>query len=393
MRFHFTQEQLDWQQEVRDFLKENVTPELLEEVNKNRQKEPGPLEREYQKKFSEKGWYSMNWPKEYGGLGKTAMDYFIFTEEIAAAGAPSPSFLSVGPSIVAPALFKYGTEENRKMWLSKIMKNEIDFGLGYSEPDAGTDLASLKTQAVLEGDEWVINGQKVWNTHAHRVPLQWLAVRTDNNVPKHKGISILVVPNDAPGVTIVEQKTWGEHRTNEIFYDNVRVPKNHLIGKVNQGWEILTTALDFERVLIGSSAGMRRTFSDIIKFCRRTVIDGELLIERHDIRRKLAELKLDLEVAKLFGFWGASLIDSGKDISSEASIIKVYVTELVAKLADFGLQIMDLYGQLSKEDDLAPLKGRVEHLYRLAPFHRFGGGTNEVQRNIIAQRGLKLPRK
>lgn len=393
MRFHFTQEQLDWQQEVRDFLENAVTPELLEEVNKNKHKGPGPLEKEYQKKFSDKGWFAMNWPKEYGGLDKTAMDYFIFTEEIAAAGAPSPSFLSVGPSIVAPALFKYGTEEDREKWLPPIMKNEIDFGLGYSEPDAGTDLANLKTEAVLDGDEWVINGQKVWNTHAHFVPHQWLAVRTDNEVPKHKGISMMIVPNDAPGVTIVEQQTWGEHRTNEIFYDNVRVPKDHLIGEVNQGWEILTTALDYERVLIGGSAGMLRIYNDLIKFCRHTVIDGKLLIDRFDIRRKLAELKVDLEVAKLFGFWGASMIDSGKTMSSEASIIKIHATELVAKLADYGMQIMDLYGQLSKEDDLAPLKGRIEHRYRLAPFGRFGGGTNEVQRNIIAQRGLGLPRK
>ncbi|MFB3168545.1 acyl-CoA dehydrogenase family protein [Neobacillus sp. 179-C4.2 HS] len=391
MQFHLTPEQLAWQQEVRNFLKEVVTPELLKEVEEHEDKAAGPLEREYYKRIAEKGWKAMNWSKEYGGLERTAVEQFIFNEEFMYAKAPYP--LGGEVSITAPSIMKYGTEENKKIWLPKIMEGEVTTALSYSEPNAGTDLASLQTSAVQDGDEWVINGQKTWNTIGHRVSHQWAAVRTDPSAPKHKGISIIIIPNDAPGVTLVKQHTWGNHTTNEVFFDNVRVPKENLIGNVNQGWMILTGALDHERIVMGSSGQIRRIFDDLVKHCRHTVVDGELLINRPDVRSKLAELYTDLEVARLFGFRGASMIDQGKDCSSEASMMKVYATELRTKIADFGMQIVGMYGQLNKHDELAPLLGALEHQYRLAPFHRFGGGTNEVQRNIVAQRGLRLPRR
>lgn len=391
MNFQLTDKQLEWKQEVKEFIKEIVTPELLAEVEENEDRMPGKLEKEYKRKIAEKGWTAINWPIEYGGLGLTAVEKFIFNEEFRYAGAPYP--LGAAASIVAPSLFKYGTEENKAHWLPQIIAGEVDFALSYSEPNAGTDLASLQTTAFLDGDEWVVNGQKTWNTVGHRVSHQWAAVRTDLEAAKHKGISVMIIPNDAPGVTLVKQTTWGEHTTNEVFFDNVRIPQNHLIGPLNQGWRILTSALDDERVMMGSSAQLRRTFDDLIKYCKRTVRDGELLISRPEIRMQLAELHMDLEVALLFGYRGATMIDSGKEVSSQASMMKVFSTELFTKLADYGLQITEMYGQLNKEDSDAPLFGRLEHLYRLAPFHRFGGGTNEVQRNIIAQRGLALPRK
>jgi len=390
LHFKLTSEQLKWQKEVRDFLKEVVTPELLKEVEEHEDKEPGPLEKEYKRKIAEKGWMGISWPKEYGGLEKSAVEQFIFIEELRYAGAPHP--FGAGVSIVAPAIFKFGTEENKRDWIPPIIRGEIDFALGYSEPNAGTDLASLQTRAVLDGDEWVINGQKIWNTFGHRVSHQWAAVRTDPQAPKHKGISIIIIPNNAPGVTLVKQKTWGNHTTNEVFFENVRVPKNHLIGEVNQGWKILVSALDSERIAMGSSAQIRRVFDDLVKYCRHTVIDGELLIRKPEVRMRLAELYVDLEVALLFGYRGANLIDVGRDASAEASMMKVFATELMTKVADYGMQITEMYGQLNKNDEFAPLQGRLEHLYRLAPFHRFGGGTNEIQRNIIAQRGLGLPR-
>jgi alkylation response protein AidB-like acyl-CoA dehydrogenase len=391
MKFQLTKEQLEWQQEIRGFLHEVVTPELLQEAEDHEDKELGPLEREYRRKLIEIGWTAINWPKEMGGLGLTNMEKFIFKEEFAYMNAPHPSGAAF--SIVAPAIFMFGTEENKKEWLPKIMAGEADFALGYSEPNAGTDLAGLTTTAVLDGDEWVINGQKTWNTVGHRVTHQWTAVRTDPTLPKHKGISVIIIPNNAPGVTLVKQRTWGNHTTNDVFFENVRVPKRNLIGEVNQGWRILTGALDSERVVMGGSAELRRVYDDLVKFCKHTVIDGELLINRPDIKNKLAELHVELEIAKLFGYRGASLLDSGREISSEASMMKVFATELYTKVADYGMQIVNMYGQLNKEDEAAPLTGGLEHLYRLAPFHRFGGGTNEVQRNIIAQRGLGLPRK
>ncbi|MEH7098079.1 acyl-CoA dehydrogenase family protein [Neobacillus vireti] len=391
MRFQLTEEQLTWQQEIREFLREIITPELLHEVEENEDKPTGPLEREYRRRLVEKGWAAINWPKEMGGLGLTAIEKFIFHEEFVYAKAPHPTGAAL--SIVAPAIFMFGTEENKKEWLPKIMAGEADFALGYSEPNAGTDLAGLQTTAVLDGDEWVINGQKTWNTLGHKVTHQWVAVRTDPALPKHKGISVIIIPNHAPGVTLVKQRTWGNHTTNDVFFENVRVPKNNLIGEANQGWRILTGALDSERVLMGGSAELRRVYDDLVNFCKHTIIDGQLLITRPDVKNKLAELHVDLEIAKLFGYRGASLLDSGREISSEASMMKVFATELYTKVADYGMQIVNMYGQLNKEDESAPLAGELEHLYRLAPFHRFGGGTNEVQRNIIAQRGLGLPRK
>jgi 3-oxocholest-4-en-26-oyl-CoA dehydrogenase alpha subunit len=391
MRFQLTEGQLAWQLEIRNFLKEVITPEFLQEVEEHEDKAAGPLEQEYKRKIVEKGWAAMSWPKEYGGLGLSAVEKFIFFEEFRYAGAPHPFGAAV--SIVAPALFKYGTEDNRRDWLAPIINGEIDFALGYSEPNAGTDLASLQTKAVLDGDDWIVNGQKTWNTFGHRVSHQWTAVRTDPEAPKHKGISVIIIPNDAPGVTLVEQHTWGEHTTNEVFFENVRVPRNHLIGELNLGWRILTSALDSERIVMGSSATLRRTFDELVKFCKHTVSDGELIIYRPEVRSRLAELHIDLEVALLFGYRGATMMDSGKEASAEASMMKVFATELITKVADYGLQITEMYGQLNKHDKSAPLLGQLEHLYRLAPFHRFGGGTNEVQRNIIAQRGLGLPRK
>jgi len=190
MNFNLTRAQLDWQQEVRDFLKEVVTPDLRIEVEEHEDQQPGPLEKEYKRKVANKGWAGISWPKEYGGLNKTAMERFIFNEELMYANAPRP--FGVGVGIVAPTLFKFGTEENLEEWLSPIMEGKIDFALGYSEPNAGTDLASLKTTAVLDGDDWIINGQKTWNTYGHRVTHQWAAARTDPEARKHQGLSVLL---------------------------------------------------------------------------------------------------------------------------------------------------------------------------------------------------------
>lgn len=388
MDFHFTPEQIGWREEVRTFLIENITPELEEEMEFDDQQN-GPHEQAFRKKVGEKGWYGLNWPKAYGGLEKTAMEQFIFVEEFLYAGAPR---IQPGPLMMGPTIIRHGTEENKQMFLPGIVKGEIDFALGYSEPNAGTDLASLRTRAELIGDEWVINGQKTWNTHGHRVTHQWLCVRTDPSLPKHKGLSVIAVPMNSAGITIREVKTWGDHRVNEVFFEDVRVPKNHLIGEVNKGWNYITDALDFERIVLGASAHIRRLFDKLVLFCKQTIVDGEALITRPEVRMRLAELDMDLEVARLFGLRAASMIDAGKLLSAEASMMKTFSTELYTKVTDWGMQIMNLYGQLNGLDTCAPMGGAIEHAYRMAPFYRFGGGTNEVQRNILAQRGLGLPR-
>ncbi|MFD0825964.1 acyl-CoA dehydrogenase family protein [Neobacillus sp. M.A.Huq-85] len=391
MDFNLTEAQFEWQKEVRTFLKEHVTPELLEEFREHEDQEMGPLEIAFKKKCADRRWNKINWPIEEGGLNLTEMEKFILNEEFLYALAPQIN--DTASSIVAPSLFKFGTKENKERFLPPILNGEMSFALGYSEPEAGTDLASLKTKAVLDGDEWVITGQKTWNTFGHRVTHQWLAARTGDENSRHKGISMFIVPNDAPGLTMTSQYTWGDHTTNEVFFDQVRVPKDHLIGEINGGWKILTSALDFERVMMGEVAVPRRAYDDTVKFAATTELDGELIMDRPDVISKLAELEIDLEIGQLFGYQAASKLDEGVDLSADASMMKVYATELYTKVSDLGTQMMEAYGQLNWQNEAAPAGGTVEHIYRLAPFHRFGGGTNEVQRNIVAQRGLGLPRK
>lgn len=391
MNFNLTAEQFKWQQEVRDFLRKRVTPELQQELRVHEDREMGPLEIAFKKECAKRGWNKLNWPIEEGGLNLTEMEKFILNEEFLYAGAPMIN--DTASSIVAPSLFKFGTDENKELFLGPILNGEMTFALGYSEPEAGTDLASLKTKAVLENDEWVITGQKTWNTYGHRTTHQWLAVRTGEENSRHKGISVFIVPNDAPGLTMTKQYTWGDHTTNEVFLDQVRVPKAYLIGEENEGWKILTTALDFERIMMGEVAVPRRAYDEALKFAANTVLDGERLIDRADVLDKLVDLNIQIEIGQLFGYQAASKLDEQQDLSADASMMKVFATELYTQSANTATEIMELYGQLNWQDEEAPVGGFAEQLYRLAPFHRFGGGTNEVQRNIVAQRGLGLPRK
>ncbi|WP_249869698.1 acyl-CoA dehydrogenase family protein [Oceanobacillus saliphilus] len=389
MNFQLTEEQLAWQQEVRSFIKENVTPELLAEVKENDDKQPGPLEKAYLQKVIKKGWQGLNWPKEYGGLNKSAIDRLIFIEEMRYNHAPDQELKFM--EYAANAIIKKGTEENKKTWLPKFMNGEIIPSMSYSEPDSGTDLASLRTRAELDGDEWVINGHKIWNTRGHRATHQWLAARTDLNAPKHKGISIFVVPMNTPGITVVEIKTW-DHRVNEVFFENVLIPKDFLIGEMNQGWNIITSALNTERFTIGIGSHIWRLYDELVEYCNRTERDGELLINRSEVKQRLSELKMEIEIARLFSFKAAWMQDVGQDISSFSSMSKIYTTELSARVVDYATQIFELYGQLN-DDETDPLYKTIAGFYRAVPLRRFGGGTNEVMRNIVAQRGLSLPRK
>lgn len=392
MDFKLTPEQEKWRDEVRGFLEEVLTPEIRKDLWES---EGGELyrsegEKAFWKKVAERGWLGMNWPKQYGGLEMSAIDQLVMLREFARAGAP-PLPLTV--TSLAPTLIRFGTEENKAEWIPKIASGEVELALGYSEPDSGTDLASLQTRAVRDGDEWVINGQKIWNTHGHIATHEWLAVRTDPTAPKHKGISVIIVPIDAPGVEVRPIWTWGDMRTNQVFFTDVRVPASNLIGELNRGWYYIASALDLERVAIGAfSAELDVMFEELVEYAKRTRSDGELLINRPSVRRGLAELHRDLEIANLYGIKTASMIDAGLVPNKEASIQKFYGTELQTKMTSWAMSMMSLSGQLLKGDPRAPLNGAVESSYRKAPPGRFGGGTNEIQRNIVAQRGLGLPR-
>jgi len=390
MRYEFSREQLAWRDEVRSFLRKTATPALVAEMRVAGNEGDGPLARAFHKKMFEKGWWGIGWPKEFGGLGKSAIEQFIFVEEMEAAGAPA---MRLTITSVAPTILRAGTEEQKAKWLPPILRGDLEFAVAYSESEAGTDLAALKTRAVLDGDEWVISGQKMWNTGAHTATHNWVAVRTEPEAPKHKGISMMIVPMDRPGITVQPLWTWSGIRTNAVFFDDVRVPRDNLIGERGMGFYYAMMALDFERIMIGSVGLLRRFLGELKAFVRRTRHDGRPLGAVPWVRRALADLEMRVEVGRQIGLLNAWLIDQGEVPTKEGSIAKVYVTELNAHLASAGMEILGLAGQLAPDDPAAPLHGRLQWLYTTAPMQRFGGGTNEIQRIIIAQRGLGLPRK
>ena len=390
MRYAYTPEQVAWRDEVRAFVRRHVTPALAAEMRQAGNEGDGPLARGFHQRLFEKGWWGIGWPKEFGGLGKSAIDQFIFVEEMETAGAPA---MQLTIRSVAPTILRAGSEEQKARWLPPMLRGELEFAVAYSEPDAGTDLAALKTRAVLDGDHWIINGQKMWNTGAHTATHNWVAVRTEPEAPKHRGISMMIVPMDAPGITVQPLWTWSGIRTNAVFLEDVRVPKDHLVGERGMGFYYAMMALDFERIMIGSVGLLLRLLGELKDFVRRTKREGAPLGSVPWVRRALADLEMRVEVGRQIGLLNAWLTDQGVVPTKEGSIAKVYVSELNAHLASVGMEIIGLAGQLAPDDPAAPLHGRLQWLYTTAPLQRFGGGTNEIQRCIIAQRGLGLPRK
>lgn len=390
MRYDFTPEQRAWRDEVRAFVAEHLTPELLAELREAGNEGKGPLADQFIVKLRDRGYWGLAWPAEYGGLGRSAIDQWIFVDELESAGAP---MLPLTVTSVAPTIMRIGTEAQKKEWLPRIVATEVDFAVAYSEPDAGTDMASLRTRAVLEGDEWVINGQKMWNTMAHMATHNWVALRTEPDAPKHKGISMMIVPMDAPGVTVQAIYVWPGLRTNALFLDNVRVPRDYLIGERGMGFYYAAMALNFERLSIGSVGMIRRYFRELVAAVRELTVDGQALREQPWVRERLARLAVDIEVARMLGLETAWQLAQGGVPAAQSSMAKVFVSELAQRVSDAGTEMLGLDGQLHPDEPSAHLHGRMQWLYRTAPLLAFGGGTNEVQRNIIAMLGYGLPRK
>ncbi|WP_342709986.1 acyl-CoA dehydrogenase family protein [Bradyrhizobium sp. B124] len=393
MDFELTDAQLKWRDEVRAFIRHNVTPELLHERDKSPEGmlRYGPEGLGFRKKVGRTGWHGLAWPKEYGGMGRGVIEQYILVRELDYAKISPHTVYDMTVTVVAPTIMRYGTEQNKQEFLPAIARGEIRTALGYSEPDAGTDLASLRTRAELDGDEWVINGSKIWNSSAHGSTHQWLLVRTDPQARRHEGISIVMVPMTARGIEVRPLIAWSDYQTNQLFFTDVRVPRGHLIGEVNKGWQYIVGALDLERGGLAETGDLKRELDELIEACRAVRIGDASLIDQPHVGRRLAELDADVEVAQLYGLYGASLLEGGEVPSTTLTASKVYSSELRTKIADFGMQIFGIHGQLSWRDPDAPGRGAMERLYRSAPMNRFGGGTNEVMRDIIAQRGYGMP--
>jgi alkylation response protein AidB-like acyl-CoA dehydrogenase len=396
MRFSFTPEQEAFRQEVRETLRQEVPLrwkdlgyQIWEETD-----ESWAITREWNRKLGRKGWLALTWPPEYGGLGRSHVDQFILDEEMAAEGTPTGIETAITIGWVCPTIMIYGTEEQKQQYLPPAARGDITFCLGYSEPNAGSDLAAVRTTAVEEGDTFVVNGQKVWTTIAHRADYCWLAARTDPNVPKHKGISMLIVDMKTPGITVQPLiNMTGFHSFNEVFFDNVRVPAKNLVGQKNRGWYQLAIALDFERSGVGTPAKVKKMVEKLVRYCKETRRDGRLLAEEPDVRRKLAQLSVEAEVLRILCYRITWLQTKGKVPSYEASVSKVFGAELLKRLTDGAMHILGPFSQIDRGSKWAALQGEVLRLFLTSPSMGIGGGTNEIQKSIIAMRGLGLPRK
>jgi alkylation response protein AidB-like acyl-CoA dehydrogenase len=379
-----------FRREVREFVARELPAELRQpdEAVLGVGTGEDPRDMLWLKKLATRGWVAPAWPKEYGGAGLSVMQQFVYNEELARARAPRPNFLAIG--LIGPTIIVHGNDEQKREHLSGILSGEVYWCQGFSEPASGSDLASLQTKAVQDGDDFVINGQKIWTSGAHRADRMMLLARTDPDAPKHKGISCFVLDMRAPGVSVRPLTNMSEtHSFNEVFFDNDRVPKKDLIGELNRGWYVATTTLDFERSGIINAVSLKLLLEEIVEATRPYWRAREALVARHE----LAERAIETQIAILFSYRIASMQASGLIPNQEASITKLYSSELAQRIARTASRLAGLHGQLGPDSPHAPLAGRIERMYRTQVGSTLAGGTSEIQRTIIAQRGLGLPRE
>ena len=390
MEFKFTAEDEEFRTELRAFMKTEL-PDPWEGAGRYPEDDDWDLNQVIRQKMAEKGWLTMHWPEEYGGQNASPVKSAIYNEEIAYMRAPGRDIFGV--RMLGPTLMIHGSEEQKKTHLPSVAKGEIQWCQGYSEPESGSDLASLSTRAVRDGDELVINGAKVWTTMAHRADWIMLLTRTDPDAPKHRGISFVLVDMKSPGVSVRPIINMaGGHEYNQVTFDDVRVPRANVVGDEDRGWYVAVTLLDFERSGIDYSASARRLLDDTKEFATETKRNGVPLIEIPWVRTLMADRYIDCEVARLMAYNVAYMQSQDLIPTKEASMSKVFGSEVVQRVTEAALDIIGMYGTLGREDKWAPLNGRVQENWMNAFAGTIAAGTSEIQRNIIAGRGLGLPR-
>ncbi len=391
MHIQFTQEQLALRKKVKSYMEQLMTPALCEES-----KDPeffeggGPEYFKALRQLGKDGWISLGWPKELGGQGATALDQYIFVEEVMRAGFQYP-FLTT--DAVGPVLASHARNDIQRSLVQQILQGEIVVAIGYSEPSAGTDLASLKTKAVRDGDHWLINGQKIWTSLGDFSEYIWLAVRTDPDPDKrHKGITMFLVPTASEGFSITPIKTLGV-RTNATYYENIRLSDEYRVGEVNQGWKLITGQLNRERLALVNHGPIELLYDDVRHWAAQTRhANGKTLIDLPWVRSNLAKVKIGLEALKLICLRQAWAMSQDTLQMADASAAKVYGTEFFVEAYRLLMEIMGQAGTLQEGSPGAVLQGRLEHRYRCGSILTFGGGTNEIQKEIIAGAGLWMPR-
>ncbi|OMC29342.1 acyl-CoA dehydrogenase [Mycobacterium sp. GA-1841] len=385
MDFDYTPEQVELRKDYRERLEAVMTPERRAAVAGLM--EGGAAMTECRRALGAAGLLGVAWPTEYGGHGLTALEQYIFGEEARRVNAPLPM---ITLNTVGPTLIQFGTDEQKQKFLPAILKGDVDFAIGYSEPGAGSDLASLRTTAVRDGDEFVINGSKMFTSGAEFADYIWLAARTDPNVKKHKGITLFIVPTDAAGFSWKPLHTMPGVSTYYTFYDDVRVPASAIVLGENEGWKLVTNQLNLERAALGNLGALEPLFQKTLAWARDTQLDDGRVIDQPWVQQALARVEAQVSAYRLMNLRVNTTLSSGGLGMGQASAAKVFGTELTQQVAR---ELLDVVGHTGlRKGNATALRGELESAYRLAVINTFGGGANELQRDIIAMAGLGMPR-
>lgn len=394
MNFNFTKEEEQFIDEVKVFIAEEKKKSNADVVfAPNREadaqtKIDSPERRDFMKILSSKGYLGMSWPKEYGGQEKPGIYDYILNEELCRVGAPSPG---KGVGSIGQTIIHHGSKKIKDEFLPQILAGEIDFALGYSEPGAGSDLASLQLKAEKKKGGWLINGQKIWTSSAHVADWYWLAARTDTEAPKHRGISVFLVKMDNPGIEVHPIETVGEHATNSVFLTDVFISDEYVIGEINKGWVYICEALNYERFTFYTIAPLEQKFKELVELTNKVKKDGVILSQISDIRKKIIYLYADVQKAKVLQRKVLSVAIQDEVPQTEAAVFKLFSTKLHQKLANEAMDILGREGLFRKEYDKAHANGKWEWSYRSTLVDTIGAGTTEIQKNTIAKKSLKLP--
>ena len=391
MDFEFSPEQAAFVKEVESFIDAHDDPDVFDVTRENMaQIVDTPKRRAFMAQMGQQGWLGMTWPKEYGGKEGEGVYEYLLNEQLAGRGGPQ---IGKGVGIIGKTIIRHGTDQLKAEFLPKILRNEVEFAVGYSEPNAGSDAASMQLKATKVDGGWVLNGQKTWTTSAHFAEWYWVGARTDPEAPKHFGITLFLVPLDQPGITINAIWTMGDERTNEVYLDDVFVPDDHVVGELNHGFQYISEALDLERFTMFTFSPIAQRLDLLIEYVKTTVHDGVPLKDDPVVRRRIAQLVTEAEVARVMGLkFVFESAKGGAAPTAEASEYKLFATELSKRLADASMDIAGPGSQLRVKTESAPMEGRAESTYRYTVIDTIGGGASEIQKNIIARRKLGLPK-
>lgn len=392
MDFQFTAQQQDFRQEVRQFLTANLGDDWRGIVPDDYFTDDNwALIRRLTAKLVERGWLTLAWPQEYGGQGRPHIEQMIYNEETAYFRAPMRD-TSMGTHMVGPSIMLYGSDEQKARYLPEIADGSAVYCQGFSEPESGSDLASLQLRAVEDGDDFILNGSKIWTSGAHRANRCYIMARTDPDAPKHRGISVFIVDMAAPGIQVAPIiNMFGVHYFNQVFFENVRVPKQNMIGEMNRGWYVAATTLDFERSGVGRYGSNRRDLEELIELYNHLRFDCGVPVE-DKYRRRIADLWTANEAGRLIAYNVAWMQSQALIPNKEASAAKLVGSEISQRISQLGMQLLGPYAVLDEGSDWAFLNGRIAQQWMDAVSLTIRAGTSEIQRNIIASRGLGLPR-